>query len=165
MPMNSQTRILVCTAFALAAVDIAVRGAGLFQNRYSGRHHDHRVVTAQEFRLTDKSGNTRATLGVDDEGNTGFLLYDRSGTVRAKLDTFDDVPSLILCDPRGEHRVYVGMEQDGSGLVQMYGENGNTITELDTSEGRPTMQFFNRNGSNHTRSFTFSSSSSDVTIR
>ena len=117
--MNAQTRIIVATAAALAAIDIAVRL--LLPTGVNGN-----VVSAREIRLVDGLGRTKTLLKVDESGEPGLLMYDRNGTERLQLDTFQHVPSLILNDENENRRVYFGMsEQTGDGLYQTSDAQGN----------------------------------------
>ena len=110
--MNVQTRIIVATAAALAAIDIAVRL--LLPAGGNGG-----VVSAREIRLVDGMGRAKAVLKVDSSGEPGLLMYDRNGAQRLQLDTFQHVPSLILNDENENRRVYFGMdERTGNGLFQ-----------------------------------------------
>jgi hypothetical protein len=141
--MNTQTRMIVCTAFALAAVDIAVRGLALRQGAPATNING--VVAAREFRLVDSNGTVKATIAVDDNGNPGMVMTDKNGTRRLQLDTYQDVPSLMLFGPAGERRSYYGMNLDGSSLVQMLDENERITSQVDLSTSleapRQTMYF------------------------
>jgi len=141
MRMNSQTRIIVATAIVLAAVDIAVRLHTAPRAPVSSG-----VVTAREFRLTDDRGNVRATMTVDRSGEPGLRMYDRDGTLRLQLDTWQNTPSLILLDRNENRRVYYGMENaDGSGLLQMLSPNGTPLAELNVTGDTPDLTLY-KNG-------------------
>lgn len=132
--MNAQTRIIVATAAALAAIDIAVRL--LLPTGASGG-----VVSAREIRLVDALGRSRAVLKVDASGEPGLLMYDRNGSQRLQLDTFQHVPSLILNDENEDRRVYFGMDdRTGDGLYQIRDAEGswNSISGVGslTAEGQ-----------------------------
>ena len=113
--MTDQTKIIVATAVALVIVDIAVRlflptrtvvipdGAGT-----------RATMTVRELRLVDDNGNIKAQLKVNSEGEPGLLMWDRSGTQRLQLDTFRQVPSLILLDENENRRVYFGMDRSSN---------------------------------------------------
>jgi hypothetical protein len=143
MRMNSQTRIIVFTAIALTAVDLAARS--LIAQRTQVFHVNRNggeVVTAKEFRLVDNDGNLRAHLFTDENNEPGLVLYDRNGTKRAQLDTFDAVPSLILLSPEGLWSSYFGMDRQGLGVLDMFGPNGSNdlpLTSMSASGQRATM--------------------------
>ena len=120
--LNPQTRILVATAFVLAVVDIAVR---LFAPARTVVIHDSGsagVLTVRGLRVVDDNGNERASLRVDNDGEAGLILFDRDGTNRLQLDTWQYTPSLILNDREGNRSVYFGMDtESGRGLYQTNG--------------------------------------------
>lgn len=126
MRMNEQTRIIVLTAVALTAVDLTVRG--IFFRRSmpvtSVAQQAGDVVTAREFRLVDNDGNLKAHVYTDENGEPGIVLYDRNGTRRAQLDTFQQVPSLLLFNPEGAWSSYFGMDEKGLGILDMYDQSG-----------------------------------------
>jgi hypothetical protein len=129
MKLNSQTRIIVGTAAALAAVDIAVRLIPMNHNPIIAPSGG--VVVAREFHLVDQYGNDRALISLDGNGDPGIRLIDRTGTVRAQLDTFDATPSLILCDPNGQRRTYFGMDNDsGNGVLDLYNNEGQSLAGI-----------------------------------
>ena len=94
--MNTQTRIIVATAILLVAIDLAVRA---FLPVRGG------VVSAREIQLVDRLGRPRAVLTTDAKGEPGLLMYDAAGRRRLQLDTFQNVPSLILNDENEDRRV------------------------------------------------------------
>jgi hypothetical protein len=161
MRMNSQTRIIVFTAIALTAVDIAARG--LIAQRTQVVHvyrNANEVVTAKEFRLVDDSGNLRAHMFTDEQGEPGLVLYDRTGMKRAQFDTFDAVPSVILCSPDGSWSSYYGMDNNGLGIFDMFGAGGETLASMDVTGRRATFT-----GSAPGNTFTFQSSNIEVSPR
>jgi hypothetical protein len=138
MRLNSQTRIIVATAIALAGIDIAVRVATAPKSCTTD------VVTAREFRLTDDRGNVRMTIQTDANGEPGMRMYDQNGALRLQLDSWQNTPSLILLDRDENRRVYYGMNnEDGSGLMSVYAPDGSTIATLDASGDRPELNLLN----------------------
>ena len=132
MKMTGQTRIIVFTAMALAATDIAVR---LHQ---APACSSGKVVSAQEFRLVDRSGNARAIMSIDGNNEPGIQLLDKNGEVRAQLDTWDSTPSLILNGANGQRRVYFGMDNEsGGGILDMYKPNGAEAATLKVNGATP----------------------------
>lgn len=144
MKMTGQTRVILGTAIALAAVDIAVR---LHQPRPVLVNGSSEVVTAREFRLVDKDGNTRIAMSIDDNNEPGIRLYDRSGQVRAQLDTWQQTPSLILNGPDGSRRVYFGMDSQGGGMLDMLNPDGSEMVTVDATDGTPRVTLHDENGS------------------
>ena len=138
MKLNSQTKVIVLTALALATVDVAVRGGWLSrQPQNLACTECAGVVTAREFRLLDNNGNLRAHLYTDNSGEPGLVLYDRTGARRAQFDTFDSVPSVILNAPDERHSAYFGMDESGKSLLSMYGESGEQLASMDATGTQP----------------------------
>lgn len=127
--LNFQTKVIVATAIALTAVDLAAR-AFLTQRTVYVRSGD--VVTAREFRLVDESGSLRAHLYTDENSEPGLVLYDREGTRRAQFDTFEQIPSVMLFQPDGVQSSYYGMDTQGRGIFSLYDSTGN-IPEMSMS--------------------------------
>lgn len=64
-----------------------------------------KVVSAEEFRLVDKTGRTRALLGMRHDGHPGLSLLDENGKLRAQLLLLSGAePGLILNDKDGNVR-------------------------------------------------------------
>jgi len=78
-----------------------------------------KVVTAQEFRLVDSEGKTRASLAAQADGSTGIALIDKDGKRRAVLRLrADGSPSLSLHDADGKNRATLDTQADNSvGLI------------------------------------------------
>ena len=121
--MNSQTKIIVATACALAVVDIAVRLFAPTRTivvRPGGASVD--TLTVRTLHIVDNNGESRVTLNVDDSGEPGMVMRDRNGINRLQLDTWQNTPSLILNTRDGNRSVYFGMENgSGQGLYQSRG--------------------------------------------
>ena len=129
-PLNYQTRVIVACAIILGALDISVRFAT------APKPMSASVVTAQEFRLTDKAGNIRAVMKTDNAGEPGLVMYDRSGTPRLQLDSFQTTPSLILRDQNGEERAYYGMgTADGAGELTFMKPNHEPVAGIAADGG------------------------------
>ncbi|MBC8101194.1 MAG: hypothetical protein H7Z41_01220 [Cytophagales bacterium] len=134
MKMTGQTRVIVFTAMALAAVDIAVRvnQRPVMLNAPSGD-----TVVAKEFRLVDNDGNTRIRMSIDENNEPGIVLLDRSGNTRAQLDTWQNTPSLILNGPNGDQRVYFGMDGTDTGVLNIDSGNGKPAISIDATGSTP----------------------------
>ena len=133
--MNSQTKIIVFTAIALTAVDLSVRYA--MMQRMALSNVQGGVITAREIRLLDNDGNLRANLRTDENGEGGLVLYDRNGVNRAQLDTWQNIPSLILSRPDGQRSTYYGMDTEGKAMFDMYGDNQETLASMNVTGDRP----------------------------
>jgi hypothetical protein len=144
MKMTGQTRVIIATAMALAAVDIAVR---LHQPSPVVLNGNSDVVSAREFRLVDSNGNTRITMTMDENDEPGIRLFDRNGQVRAQLDTWQSTPSLILNGPDGSRRVYFGMDEQGGGMLDMMNPDGAEMMSMEATDGMPKLLLSDQNGS------------------
>ena len=122
--MTTQTKIIVATATALAVVDIAVRAflpARTVVIR--GANTDADVLTVRQLRIVDNDGEVKMDFKVNSNGDPGMLMFDSNGTERLQLDTFQNIPSLILMDTQENRRVYFGMDRtSGEGLYQNHSE-------------------------------------------
>lgn len=140
MKMNDQTKVIVACTIALISVDIAVRGGWIsHQPPMSSCTDCAGTVTARELRLVDADGNLKAHMYTDESGDPGLILYDRDGLRRAQLDTFDQIPSLILNGPDERHSAYFGMDEAGKSFLTMYGENGEQIVSMDATGTQPAL--------------------------
>ncbi len=120
--ISRETRIIIACAVSLAAIDIYVRFATAPKPVTSS------VITAQEFRLADKNGNIRAVMNTDSNGEPGLVMYDKTGTPRLQLDSYETTPSLSLMDENGTRRAYYGMsDATGDGELTFTGENGESV--------------------------------------
>ena len=130
--MTTQTKIIVATAAVLAVVDIAVRAflptRTVVVHETAPANANASVLTVRQLRIVDESGEVKMDMKVNSQGNPGILMFDSSGTERLQLDTFQDIPSLILMDSNENRRVYFGMESgSGDGTYQNYDED-NAVT-------------------------------------
>jgi hypothetical protein len=120
--MTTQTKIIVATAAALAVVDIAVRAflpARTVVIREANTNAN--TLTVRQLRIVDDAGTVKMDLKVNSNGDPGLLMFDSTGTERLQLDTFQNIPSLILLDQDENRRVYFGMESDtGDGTFHNY---------------------------------------------
>jgi hypothetical protein len=67
-----------------------------------------KLVSAEEFRVVDQAGRTRARLGTDAKGIVALYLLDQDGKERARLGVFDDLTALVMAGKQ---------EGKGSGLT------------------------------------------------
>ena len=120
--MTTQTKIIVATAAVLAVVDIAVRAflpARTVVIREANTNAN--VLTVRQLRIVDDSGEVKMDLKVNSNGDPGMLMFDSTGTERLQLDTFQNIPSLILLDQAENRRVYFGMDSgSGDGVYNTY---------------------------------------------
>jgi hypothetical protein len=119
--MTTQTKIIVATAAVLAVVDIAVRAFLPARTVVIREGNTSGTLTVRQLRIVDEAGNIKMDLKVNRDGDPGLLMFDSTGTERLQLDTFQNIPSLILMDQDENRRVYFGMERDsGEGAYHTY---------------------------------------------
>ena len=127
--MTTQTKIIVATAAVLAVVDISVRAFLPARTVivHDGNHTSN-VLTVRQLRLVDDTGNVKLDMKVNSSGEPGLLMFDSNGAERLQLDTFQNIPSLILMDRDENRRVYFGMDGDsGEGVYNSY-TSGEAVT-------------------------------------
>ncbi|MDX1934377.1 MAG: hypothetical protein SFU56_17375 [Capsulimonadales bacterium] len=142
--MNSQTKIIVFTAVALTAIDLSVRFLMIYGHRCPSGSDG--VLTAREIRLVDDQGNLRAHLRTDENREPGLVLYDRNNVNRLQLDTWQNVPSLILHRPDGQRSTYYGMDTEGMAIFDMYGGLQETLFSVNAANGLRTRTSFSSDG-------------------
>ena len=72
-------------------------------------------LAAQEFRLTDAQGHTRATLGAKPDGSTSLTFVDKDGKRRASLGITDaGEASVAFYDAAGKTRADLALLPDGN---------------------------------------------------
>jgi hypothetical protein len=97
----------------------------------AARHHDARVVTAEEFDLVDQSGNKRAMLYVTPRGVANLAMFDGEGNDRAEFRVARDGSSLLgFYDTNGTRRVVVGQSPSGPNGIAIYDNEGRPFATL-----------------------------------
>lgn len=97
----------------------------------ASRHHDARVVTAEEFDLVDQSGNKRAMLHVTPRGMANLAMLDGEGNDRAEFRVARDGSSLLgFYDSNGTRRVVVGQSSSGANGIAIYDNEGHPFATL-----------------------------------
>jgi hypothetical protein len=103
-------------------------------NALASRHHNARVVTAEEFDLVDGSGNKRAMLHVTPRGMANLMMLDGDGNDRAEFRVERDGSSLLgFYDGKGTRRVVVGQSSAGPNGIAIYDGEGRQLATLSVS--------------------------------
>ncbi len=141
----------VSSSFASAALLATLLLAGDLAIRSVHAQHDPappKVIIAQEFRLVDKAGATRATLQTQPEGSPGIVLYDKSGKVRVTLQVRPDGSSLLAFhDAMSKPRVELEHSSDGTGGLTFTNSKGNGGAALVIgADGNPAAIFKDKDG-------------------
>lgn len=134
---------VVLLAVLLLAGDLALRSVHAAPDAAPPK-----VLTAQEFRLVDKTGAMRATLQTQDDGSPGLALYDKSGKVRITLHVQADGTSLMAFrDGQGKSRVELEQDTDGTGgLTLTNGKGTGGAALVIAPDGNPVALFKDKNG-------------------
>ena len=107
-----------------------------------------KVVTAQEFRLVDKTGAMRASFQTRDDGSPGLALYDKGGKLRVTLQVQADGGSrLAFHDTQNKPRLELEQAADGTGgliLTNSKGSGGAVL--LIAPDGGPVAIFKDKDG-------------------
>ncbi len=72
-------------------------------------------LKAQKLVIVDDGGNTRAAVGLLDDGSVGLALFDKQGRSLGALSVEDDGGvTLTLADKQGQSAVILALAADGS---------------------------------------------------
>ena len=101
---------LLALVGVLLAGDVAVRCV-----RAEPPQTTPKSIAAQEFRLTDAQGNTRATFGPRPDGSAGLTFVDKQGKRRATMGVTDaGESSIVFYDTNGKIRADLAVLPDGN---------------------------------------------------
>ena len=139
-PANGSLLLLVGL---LLSADIAVRHVGAQQGG-----EPPKLIQAQEFRLVDQNGKTKANLAGDADGNPILSLFDKDGKRRGIFRTrTNGTATLSLHDPDGKSRVEMDTQEDGSASISLTnraGKGGYAAVVL--PDGKAILTLTNRDG-------------------
>jgi hypothetical protein len=91
-------------------------------------------VAADEFRVVDQTGRTRARFGVDAKGSVALYLYDQDGKERARLGVFDDLTALVMAGKQDTKGSGLTVFDDGRAELILQAEG--KLVHLPTAPGR-----------------------------
>lgn len=84
------------------------------------------VVRGTAFKLVDKKGKVRATLGMDKNGPT-LELFDTRGMTRAALCVHRNMPGLALLDENGKVRIILSVPKGIGPVLNLDDAKGKNI--------------------------------------
>ena len=93
-----------------------------------------KLVTAEEFRVVDQAGRTRARLGMDAKGLVALYLIDQDGKERARLGIFDDLAALVLAGKKDGKGSGLTVFDDGRAELTLQAEG--KLVHLPSVPGR-----------------------------
>lgn len=80
-----------------------------------------KVLEAETFRLKDRNGKVRATLGFEQDGGSALIMYDPDGTQRMWLSASEDGTSVFaLGDIEGRRRLELLVRDSGAPSMKLY---------------------------------------------
>ncbi len=112
-----QTVFCTCAVCLFLGADIALRAG-----HAAPPVEPLKVVTAQEFRLVDKTGAERAALALQPDGSPYLSLTDKANARRITLRVRPDGgTAFAINDPDGKNRIAVETGADGSASMTLSG--------------------------------------------
>ena len=86
----------------------------------------HDVVRAKSFQLVNDSGQTRAEMTLDADGDPMLFMNDRNGQRRFRIYQMTGGKfALVINDWQGKARLWLGEANDGTPMIFMTDRNGN----------------------------------------
>ncbi|MBV8055438.1 MAG: hypothetical protein JO071_09395, partial [Deltaproteobacteria bacterium] len=80
----------------------------------AARHHNPRILIAEEFQLVDRNNEKRASLQITPRGMADLMMFDGEGNDRAEFRVArDGSASLGFYDSKGTRRVLLGEAPSG----------------------------------------------------
>jgi hypothetical protein len=86
---------------------------------------NNKVIEAQEFRVVDENGKTRANLAIIN-GEPKLSFQDKNGNLRAKLGLLAENPILALYDENENSHVFLSVV-NGEPRLTLEDKNGNSL--------------------------------------
>jgi hypothetical protein len=108
-----------------------------------------KLVTAQEFRLVDKSGAARASIALQPDGSPYISLTDKANNRRISMRVKPDGGSVFaMNDADGKNRIALDTQPDGSASVSVTNRQGKAGAGLLVpSDGSPIVVVRDKDGS------------------
>jgi hypothetical protein len=133
-------------AYALTCGIVAVLSA-----RYAGAGRDPeppKLLTAQEFRLVDKTGAVRAVMALQPDGSPYISLNDTKDNRRVTLRVRPEGGSAVaMNDADGKNRILLDTEGDGSASITLSSRKSKGGAGfLTPAEGDPIVVVRDKNG-------------------
>lgn len=109
---------------------------------------DKKIVTAEEFRLVDEKGKSRAVITMRGGGEPVLGFFGKDGRRRAIFGMRDDgTPAIGLYDKKGKERIKLVMDSDGSPAIRLSDEKGGNRVEVEVnSNGEPSITLLDGDG-------------------
>jgi len=118
--MNAQRFTITFTIINLIAVLILLAReipATAQTDQQADQQADHSVIRAEMIELVDGSGQVRAQLKVESNGEAVFRMRDAKGTIRIKIGASEDGSALVLLNDSTEPGVQILAKDTGTSLT------------------------------------------------
>ena len=102
---------------ALASINLALLLGLVLRGRALTAETVPSILRAQTIELVDDRGRVRASLEVEDDGQTVLRLRDANGTIRVKLGAAEDGSGLVLLDDATEPGIHLLAKSTGPSLT------------------------------------------------
>ncbi len=135
-------------AFALLCLGAVCELAFLFAYQSAAAPRTSpRVVSAQEFRLTDAQGRVRALLACGKNGSPALTFENAAGNPRVRVGMDGQASGVTLYNARGKGQVYLTLQPDGSAGVALLDANGSLRAALHLNQqGSPVLSLHDVQG-------------------
>ena len=104
-------------AIALAGINLILLLCLVLRERPVTAETVPSILRAQAIELVDDRGRARASLEVEDDGQTVLRLRDANGTIRVKLGASEDGSGLVLLDDATEPGIHLLAKATGPSLT------------------------------------------------
>jgi hypothetical protein len=81
------------------------------------------VIQTQKFELVDDKGKVRASITIEESGETVLRLKDENGNIRVKLGASKDGSGIVLLDDDTNPGIHGLAKKDGVKLI-LFGKDG-----------------------------------------
>lgn len=127
--MKRNRTLLVLWGGGLLAIVAAAGGlAGSWLTSARALDARSNIISAQEYRVVDRFGTLRGTLGVQPDGSIAFAAADQTGVVRSRFGVSSDGESFMqMLDQSDRTRVTMRVLPDGTVSMLVYDQNGVAI--------------------------------------
>ncbi len=113
-----------------------------------------KVISAEEFRLVDSNGKTKAQFTKSQEGSPALFFFDNDGHSRLEVGLYPDgLPMIILLDEQHRAQGILRLAGGMKAPVLVFKSNGNDRMILGLSMDQPSQDpfgiYYDSNGAKH----------------
>jgi hypothetical protein len=103
--------ILVLLAVMVIAASVIISGLAKNDAR------ELPVIRAQKIELVDARGRVRASLKIEENGETVFRIMDADGTIRVKVGGLREGSGMVLLNDATEPGLHIMAKSDGTQIT------------------------------------------------